>query len=566
MLINNNIYITLFIWFLILSLLSFWINLIYYFLKRKEYPLSKWKSIIIAIHIFTAILLIVGIPFFLLNKSDDIMISFGYYILPITTFNISTGFFIVSLIIFLIPFIETNKNSIALENPSYINSKNGSIYIGTVLKGPSKKQKFFLSLKDLERHMFVVGATGTGKTNFLQNFLINLTKCHNIPFFLAEFKGEYHHLQKKINDLIILKPGEDFSINIFDPEGSNPEIHAERIFDILKSGKFLDSNAEFSPQMEKVLVEILISICQNEEYRCWSSFEEACVNYLKDNKMNIPMLSQTLISVKNRIRRFSKGPLRAIFEGAERFEISELFKRKVLLDLSSIIRLGGEKEDALFFLNMILKYLWDINLTRGSLNFKGINHLTIIEDAQYFAPRNLSNHPKLSSYLEDIALLQRGTGECLVTLATRPDISEEILANCGVLITFKTHMEREFLSKLLNLDIENENYLSILQDGQCLIRTNSIKRPFLLSVPLIKRKSLIKSEIQKTNRLILNKYKFSSNEPKKSRKKTIINTMEQNNRGNDKFQKKSKNEKVKIDLHELMSFIHDLYDSQEKNH
>ena len=29
---------------------------------------------------------------------------------------------------------------------------------------------------------------------------------------------------------------------------------------------------------------------------------------------------------------------------------------------------------------------------------------------------------KLTTYLEDIALLQRGTGECLITLATRPDI------------------------------------------------------------------------------------------------------------------------------------------------
>ena len=418
------------------------------------------------------------------------MISFFHYIGPIITFNISTGFFILSLIIFLIPFIESNENTIFLEGPSYVKAKSGSIYIGSVLKGKTKKQKFFLSLNDLEKHMFICGATGTGKTNFLQNFLINLSACHEIPFVLAEFKGEYHHLQEHISDLIILKPGEDFSINIFDPEGSNSDIHAERIFDILKSGKFLDSNSEFSPQMEKVLVEILIKICQNEEYRCWSSFEEACVDYLKENKMKIPMLSQTLISVKNRIRRFSKGPLKALFEGKERFKISELFENKILLDLSSIIRLGGEKEDALFFLNMILKYLWDINLTRGVHNFKGINHLTIIEDAQYFAPKNLSTQTKLSSYLEDIALLQRGTGECLVTLATRPDISEEILANCGVLVTFKTHMEKEFLSRLLNLDTENENYLSLLEEGNCIIRT-SLKKPFLLSVPLIKRKSLL---------------------------------------------------------------------------
>ena len=495
------------------------------------------------------------------------MISFVHYIAPIITFNISTGFFIFSLIIFLIPFLESNENTITLNHPSLYNSKRGAIHIGTVLKGVSKKQDFFLSLKDIEKHMFICGATGTGKTNFLQNFLINLSDRYDIPFFLVEFKGEYHHLQKKIKNLIILKPGENYSINIFDPIGSSPEIHAERIFDILKSGKlFISENSQYSPQMEKVLVEILVKVCQNEDYRSWNGFKRACKEYLKEKKMKIPLLNQTLISVKNRIRRFSKGPLRVVFEGTQSLDNNELFKGKFLLDLSSIIRLGGEKEDALFFLNMILKYLWDMNLTRGAFNYEGIKHISIIEDAQYFAPNENINKSKLTSYIEDIALLQRGTGECLITLATRPDISEEILANCGVLVAFKNHMEKDLLCKLLNLDIEHENYLSILQDGQCIVRTNSIKRPFLLSVPLIKRKSLTDSEIQKNNSSILNSNKSGSYENKKSKKKSLINTKVQINSLNDKCQKNTENEKVKLDYRELKSFIHDLYNSQEKNH
>ena len=561
---NNNIYITLFTLFLILSIVSLLINLIYFSLKKKDYPLTKWKPIIVTIHIFTGILLVSGTPFFIVNESETIMISFVQYIAPIITFNISTGFFLLSLIIFLIPFLESKENTITLEGPSYVNSKKGSIHIGTVLKGNSKKQKYFLNIEDLSHHMFVCGATGTGKTNFLQNFLINFSIQYKIPFFLVEFKGEYHHLQEHIKDLVILKPGEDFSINIFDPEGSNPEIHAERIFDILKSGKFLDSN-EFSPQMEKVLVEILVKICQNEKFRCWSSFEQACVDYLKDNKSKIPMLSQTLISVKNRIRRFSKGPLRAMFEGNQRIDVKELFNRNILLDLSSIIQLGGEKEDALFFLNMVLKYLWDMNLTRGARDFRGIKHVTIVEDAQYFASKNYSDQTKLSSYLEDIALLQRGTGECLITLATRPEISEEILANCGVLVIFKNHMEREFLCKLLNLDVENEKYLSILEIGDCLLRVNSLKKPFLLRVPLIKRKSLLTSEIRKNNISILNKDKIGLIGKNKPKMTDFIEKAEFLPEKKAKIQNNSETVKIKTNYHEFKSFIHDLYNSQEKN-
>jgi hypothetical protein len=147
----------------------------------------------------------------------------------------------------------------------------------------------------------------------------------------------------------------------------------------------------------------------------------------------------------------------------------------------------------------------------------------------------------------------------LVTLATRPDISEEILANCGVLVTFKTHMEKGFLGRLLNLDNENENYLSILEEGQAIIRINSLKKPFLLSVPLIKRKSLLLSDIRQRNRSILNKGAHMS---AKNSKKNI----EQNISLNDGVEKNSEKEKVKTDYRELKSFIHDLFTSQEKNH
>ncbi|MEJ2252168.1 MAG: hypothetical protein P8Y70_11865 [Candidatus Lokiarchaeota archaeon] len=41
--------------------------------------------------------------------------------------------------------------------------------------------------------------------------------------------------------------------------------------------------------------------------------------------------------------------------------------------------------------------------------------MMIIEDAQYFASQNTSVKSTISSYIEDIALLLRGTGEFLLT-------------------------------------------------------------------------------------------------------------------------------------------------------
>lgn len=498
--------------FYIFHLLSLIINFIFYFYQKKGYSLDKLKYILLAIFSISLINLVYNLSYFLENDSEEILQNFNFYSHYILNFNLSMILFGLSLTLFVLNFFYNKEIVIDLKPPSYQDSKGGDVKIGQVVKNNSNKFSFNLSLKDLEKHMFICGSTGTGKSNFMQNFLINFTKKYKIPFFLVEFKGEYHFLQEYISDLLILWPGENFSINIFNPGKSNATIHAERIFDILQSGRFLDENAEFSPQMEKVLIEILIKVCKNPLLQSWKGFEECCNEYLIKNRNLIPMLKQTLISLKNRIRRFSSGPLKGVFETQKKISIQKIFKQNVILDLSSIIRLGGEKEDAFFFLNMILKYLWDKNLTRGAFNFEGIKHITIIEDAQYFAPQNIAKKSKLTTYLEDIALLQRGTGECLITLATRPDISKEILANNGIVLTFKNHIEKEIMCELLNIDLEKKYFLSKLDEGQCIIRINSIKDPFLLKIPLIKRKFLPISEIEMNNERILNHMKGNSDD------------------------------------------------------
>lgn len=531
--------------YLCLNIVLIILNIIFFISRKRENSANKLKIIIIfllgtAILIFALILLPFLMNFTKATNSHNQSLFSNVFLLLLC----------ISSVLFFYSVYHSDDDVVELDKPSFFKARKRNIKIGTIVENGHKKGKFSLSLEDLEKHMFVCGATGTGKSNFIQHFLMNFTKKYKIPFLLVEFKGEYHFLQRKIEDLIIIRPGENFSINIFNPGDSLPEVHAERIFDILKSGKFLDENAEFSPQMEKVLVEILTKICQNKKFQSWQGFYDYCKGYAKNKKDEIPMLSQTLISITNRIRRFSLGSLKALFDTEHKIKTESLFQRNILIDLSSIIRLGGEKEDALFFLNMILKYLWDKNLTRGAFNFQGIKHITIVEDTQYFAPKDLTRQNKLTTYLEDIALLQRGTGECLISLATHPDISEEILANCGVLVCFKTHIDKDFLCKLLNLDGEHEDYLSILEKGQCIARVNSIKRPFLLNVPLIPREWLEISEIKHNNDIILerldNLNKENSEIPDNKKKNFPKNTLKESlQKVKNQYRKKMTKKKLK---------------------
>jgi len=414
--------------------------------------------------------------------------KFQVQILHASLFIVNT----VSSAAFLIlsSFYSEERKIINLPIPSRWESKRGDVKIGRIVKKNRRKYNYYLNRKDLERHMFICGFTGAGKSNFVQNFILNFKRKEDIPFFLVEFKGEYKFLKKRINNILLLSPGENFSINIFNPELASPIIHSERLFEIFKSSHLIESNAEYSPQMEKVLVDILKSACTHEKMRSWKGFYQLCDKYLTKYQSQIPQLKQTIISIKNRIRRFSAGPLKKVFCTNFSISIQEILSRDCILDLSSIIRLGGDKEDAFFFLNVFLKYLWDYNLSAGA--YQGIKHISIIEDAQYFIPKNLVKRSKISTYLEDIALLQRGTGECLICIATRPDVSEEILANSGIVVSFKNHYEKEILGELLGLNKKNFYFLSNLKEGQCVIRVNSIKDPFVLQIPFVKNKIIDK--------------------------------------------------------------------------
>ncbi len=269
--------------YLISTFILLFLIILFFVLRVKEYQLRKFKYCVILFLIFMCAI-------YLFNIATDV-------ITPLSLFLVVSSIFLFVGALFI-----PEQDLIDLKMPSRYKSRKGDIKIGKVMKKNKKKHKFFLSLKDLERHMFICGTTGSGKSNFLQHFLINFKKRYDIPFLLAEFKGEYIFLQDIIEDLLIIRPGENFSINIFNPEGANPTIHAERLFDILKSGQFLNESAEFSPQMEKVLVDILTTVCSKSHLQSWNGFFEQCQTYLKNEKEKIPMLHQSLVSIQNRIR------------------------------------------------------------------------------------------------------------------------------------------------------------------------------------------------------------------------------------------------------------------------
>ncbi len=396
--------------------------------------------------------------------------------------------------------------------------KAGNIKIGKVIQD-GKRKDFYLTTNDIKEHMFICGPTGQGKSNFLKYFLLNYYKTYDTPFIMFVYKNEYNFLSDYIDDLIILKPGINFSINIFDPRTLHPNVHAAKTFKILESGKLLVTSAEFTPQMEKVITGALKNVAENKSLQNWDGFKEVIEKFCKKKKSEgNPTYMRTIDSIDARLLNYSRYPLKKMFEVENEISIDNLFDHKVIIDLSSIYNLGGDKDDAVFFMNMILKLLFEKNMNKGVESDNEIKHLVIIEDAQYFAEDKIVKKSTVTTYLEDIALIERAYGECLITIATRPDISRNILSNSNTILFTKANFDYKIANQLLNLSKIDFYILGQLEKGQFIIKPNSKKYPLLITVPIVDNKLL--------NKFLKLKSKKNRIHKNQKKKKTFIGLLE----------------------------------------
>lgn len=110
---------------------------------------------------------------------------------------------------------ETGKSSKSYSQ-NLINA--GDIEFGK-LKSSSRNDSIGLTLKDLAKHMLVVGTPGSGKTTFSVALLDRLWKEHKIPFLVIEpAKNEYRALVQSMPELQVFTPGKNFiSPFVFNP-------------------------------------------------------------------------------------------------------------------------------------------------------------------------------------------------------------------------------------------------------------------------------------------------------------------------------------------------------------
>ena len=337
--------------------------------------------------------------------------------------------------------------------------------IGWAIYGGKRLGSVGLQINWLREHIAILGATGTGKTTLVKKLMTELSTKTNVPWWIFDIKGTEYSDLAKLKDVTILRPGLDpaFVIDLLDVENDSHHVHST--FSLLRELLRENSSSELSPAMEKLLREAVTATASNTT---GGNSLEYLMQKINDIANKDRMGNMTRDALLNRLEILTREPLGSILRGGpDAFRISNLMGRRVVFDLRYVSRVGGMDSARLLY-NLVAKKIFDVAMKRGIV--PGLHHVVVLEEASNLVPESYTRNSAADVTTgESMVMLQRATGQGVIVVSTRPNISSNILANTSTKITFRLPYDSQVGGRFMSIEPNQEQYLRTLERGRALI-------------------------------------------------------------------------------------------------
>lgn len=257
----------------------------------------------------------------------------------------------------------------------------GDITVGK-LRSSSKGDTIGFSLKDLAKHMLIVGTPGSGKTTFSVSLLDRLWKEHNIPFLVIEpAKNEYRALVQSIPDLQVFTPGKNFiSPFVFNPFVPPKNVKLETYKSTLKTA--FAAAVSMSTPLDKIFEESINS--------CYSDFRWLDT-YTIDDKGKIFNITDFVKCFQNTFDEIGytgdaknigrAGVVRLnslvnLFDNYSSIPIEDVLKKPTIIELAAI---ENSDQKALIISLLLLSILAYVNA--NYIGEGGLKNVILLEEA-----------------------------------------------------------------------------------------------------------------------------------------------------------------------------------------
>lgn len=370
----------------------------------------------------------------------------------------------------------------------------GDIELGK-LRAAMGNNAIGLSLKDLAKHMLIVGTPGSGKTTFSVGLLDRLWKEHHIPFLVIEpAKNEYRALVQSIPDLQVFTPGKNFiSPFVFNPFCPPKNVRLETYKSTLKTA--FAAGVSMSTPLDKIF-EDTINNCYSD-FRWLDNYTIADKGQVFNITDFIKCFEETFEEIgytgdARNIGRAGVVRLKSLvnlFDNYFSIPIENLLSKPTVIELAAIENADQKALIIALLLLSILAYVNANYVGEGGLrNFILLEEAHVLLDAETNAGGEGSANPAaiaqglVKRMLAEIR--SYGVGIAIADQSPRK-VGIDIVALTDIKVAFRLveRQDKEILADSTSMSELQTNRLAKLKPGEAFLFFNRLDEPEEIITP-----------------------------------------------------------------------------------
>ena len=353
-----------------------------------------------------------------------------------------------------------------------------------------------------DKHIFVTGTTGGGKTTTCQKLLL---ASDNSFLVIEPAKTEYRILSNKYNDMLVFTLGKEtgapFRLNPFEFfEGESITSRVDMIKASMEAA--FDMEAAIPQLFETAIYECYVDkgwdITTNKNMYYENPFADGVFSFptlsdldnkieevVKEQGFDDRLQNDYIGSMRARLRGLTVGAKGLMLNTPRSIDFVKLLDKKVVLELEYI-----KSSEKSLIMGFILTNLSEAIHEKYNKNKKEpINHLTLIEEAHRllskYTPGDSLNKKHGVEVFTDMLSEVRKYGESLIIVDQIPNkLTPEILKNTNTKIVHKIFAQddKEAIGNTMALKDEQKEHLSYLASGRAIMMMPELSKAIQIQI------------------------------------------------------------------------------------
>lgn len=363
----------------------------------------------------------------------------------------------------------------------------GDITVGR-LRSSSKADTIGFFLKDLTKHMLVVGTPGSGKTTFSVSLLDRLWKDHGIPFLVIEpAKNEYRALVQSIPDIQVFTPGKNFiSPFVFNPFVPPENVTLESYKSVLKTA--FAAAVTMTTPLDKIFEET-VDNCYSD-FRWLENYTTADKGKIFNIQDFVKCFKETFeaIGYTGDARNIGRAGLVRLqglvrlFDNYSSISVKDILEKPTIIELAAI---ENSEQKSLIIALLLLSILSYVN--RNYLGEGNLRNVILLEEAHVLLDSDSKNVEGAADpsaiakgLLKRMLAEIRSYGVGLVIADQSPrKVGTDVVALTNIKLAFRLveREDKEILSDSTNMSQTGVDRLARLKPGEAMLFFDKLEEP-----------------------------------------------------------------------------------------